>query len=612
MQMPPYVTVKDCRHGTFTVFKEDEFVGRSIIQYGEYSEEECLVMAKCIKPGHTAIEVGSNIGAHTVVMARAVGPQGKVIAFEPQCQNAQLLRMNLVENEVQDIVDVREQYVSDQIRRVYMPLLELLGHKNFGRVEAANDTSIGNTNAVTIDSLDLQACHFIKIDAEGSELDVLKGARKTIEKFRPFIYVENDREEKSEALISYLVEMKYRPWWHRGPLFNILNKRGNPRNVFGAIVSLMMFCSPEERGVEVDQLDDVADIRQDDLMFAREIARYSRYVEINPSDLQARAYVAHLHSMMRNMDEARALVAENYKRKPDHLPTKIIEGMWELQAQKWPKAWDAYELRYQIPKARNFGSHRKFPVPKWNGEETSKRVLFWNEQGFGDTIMFARFVKWARMRAPNCIVEVPPELYEIFQESGFGNAVTLARAGRALPEFELHCSIPSIPAAIRATELQCQMGGPYLHPDKLLVDRWTERRNPKIGICNVGSPRSERPFTRDLPPQFVDEIGKRHGPFLNLVQEGQFESFADTAAALATLDLVISVDTSVAHLAGAMGRPVWLLLAYDPDWRWGLEGSKTIWYPSMRIFRQPRFRDWASVMQEVEQALSDRIAIAAA
>ena len=611
MKLPPYETCKDCRHGTFTVFTDDEFVGRSFKHYGEYSVEECIVIERILKPGNTVVEVGSNIGAHTIVIAKAVGPTGKVIAFEPQPQTAQLLRMNIVDNGVSDWVEVREQCAGDVARRAYIPKLEDLGHKNFGRVEIADDGSVGNTDVITIDSLDLKACRLIKIDAEGSELDALRGAIKTINKFRPFIYVENDREQKSEALIAFLIGLNYRPWWHRAPLFNILNARSNPRNVFGPIVSLMMFCAPEEMGVEVDQLDDVADIRHDDQMFTREIARYRRYIEINPNDLQARAYVAHLESMMRNMDSARELIAENKRRNPDHVPTKVIEGMWDLQAQKWPQSWDAYELRYQIPKPRNFGGHRKFPVPKWNGEETDKRVLFWNEQGFGDTVMFARFFKWARMRAPNAILEVPPELYELFQESGFAPG-RLYRAGRSLPEFDLHCSIPSIPAAIRATDLQCEIGGPYLFPDKLLVAKWIDRRNPKVGICNVGSPRSERPFTRDLPAEFVDMIGKRHGPFLNLVQEGQFESFADTAAAISTLDLVISVDTSVAHLAGAMGKPVWLLLSFDPDWRWGLEGSASIWYPSMRIFRQPRFRDWASVMQEVEQALSDRIASAAA
>jgi hypothetical protein len=278
--------------------------------------------------------------------------------------------------------------------------------------------------------------------------------------------------------------------------------------------------------------------------------------------------------------------------------------MRTLQAGKWKEGWPAYELRYQQRKLREFGGHRKHEVPKWNGEETDAPVLIWNEQGFGDTIMFSRFIKWARMRAPNLTVEVPPELYELFEQSGY---VRLTRAGRRLPRYDLHCSIPSLPATIGAGTAEMWSSGPYLFADTNMIDKWREKKMPKIGICNVGSPRSERPFTRDLPVSFVDTIGKKHGPFLNLVQEGQFESFADTAAAIATLDLVITVDTSIAHLAGAMGKPVWLLLSYDPDWRWGLEGSRTLWYPSMRIFRQPKFRDWASVMRDVEASLDARV-----
>jgi hypothetical protein len=156
-----------------------------------------------------------------------------------------------------------------------------------------------------------------------------------------------------------------------------------------------------------------------------------------------------------------------------------------------------------------------------------------------------------------------------------------------------------------------EIDAPYLRPDPALVARWRQNNPLKIGICNVGSPRSERPYTRDIPDDMLAPLGLRFGPFFSLTQHGQFESFADTAAAISTLDLVITVDTSIAHLAGAMGAPTWLLLSFDPDWRWGLRGSKTIWYPSMTIFRQPRLRDWQSVIDEVAAALETRVAKAA-
>lgn len=607
MGSPLKTATVDGRHGRLTFFRDDEFVGRSLAEYGEYSEEEVVVFAKCLREGQTVIEVGANIGAHTVPIAKIVGPTGRVIAYEPSKENAELLHRNLVANEV-GFVEIKQEAAGSHYGHERFPKLTELEHKNFGRVEKGEGTVLTYTSP--IDGLSLRQLHFLKIDAEGCERDIIYGASATIKRCRPIIYVENDREEKSGDLVALLTELRYRCFWHRPPLFNPMNKRLNQKNVFGQIVSLMMVCAPEERGIEVVDLDEVADIRDDDEMFNREITRYHRYVGYNPNDLMARAYEAHLLSLMRRNDEARALIAENLARDPEHVPTKLIAGMWQLQAGDFPAGWQAYELRYKQKKLHGFGGHRRHSVPKWNGERTEKRLLIWNEQGFGDTIMFARFVKWARMRAPNITLEVPPELYELIEQSGFAPGC-LHRAGRKLPDYDLHCSIPSLPAALHADESMIKMSGPYLFADEEMIAKWTERRHPKIGICNVGSPRSERPFTRDLPASFVDKIGERFGPFLDLVQQGQFESFADTAAAIATLDLVITVDTSIAHLAGAMAKPVWLLLSYDPDWRWGLNGSTSIWYPSLRIFRQPRFRDWDAVIAEVEGALAETVAAAA-
>jgi hypothetical protein len=167
-----------------------------------------------------------------------------------------------------------------------------------------------------------------------------------------------------------------------------------------------------------------------------------------------------------------------------------------------------------------------------------------------------------------------------------------------------------------ADAAMCVMTRPYLHADQEMVRNWRGIGNyalgvdpldsVAIGICTKGSARSERASTRDLPDGMLDQLHSDFGPFLSINQGGQFDSFADTAAVIANLDLVITVDTAVAHLAGAMGVPVWLLLSFDPDFRWGLRGTTTLWYPSMRIFRQPRFRDWDAVIVEVRKALLKR------
>ena len=120
-----------------------------------------------------------------------------------------------------------------------------------------------------------------------------------------------------------------------------------------------------------------------------------------------------------------------------------------------------------------------------------------------------------------------------------------------------------------------------------------------------------RSYSRDMPANLMEPLAEKFGPFISLANEGQWESYADTAAAIAALDLVITVDTSVAHLAGALGVPTWLLLSSDPDWRWQRDRSDSPWYSSMRIFRQKQFMDWSNVIEEVSYHLETRIVKAA-
>jgi hypothetical protein len=156
----------------------------------------------------------------------------------------------------------------------------------------------------------------------------------------------------------------------------------------------------------------------------------------------------------------------------------------------------------------------------------------------------------------------------------------------------------------------------YLAADPMLVNNWQGRGNirlaqtddpllgARIGFCRAGSTLSERHYTRDIPNDVLVPFERAHGPFFPLGQ--QYESFMTTAAAIKALDLVIAVDTSTAHLAGALGVPTWLLLSFDPDFRWGLNGERSLWYPSMRIFRQRKFRDWNGVIADVADELSKR------
>jgi len=212
-------------------------------------------------------------------------------------------------------------------------------------------------------------------------------------------------------------------------------------------------------------------------------------------------------------------------------------------------------------------------------------------------------VRLAMKAAPNLIMDVQPQLFELFNLSGI--CPNLYRQRRTMPKFTKHCALPSLPSTLCLYNESYLRSAPYLVADPAMVEVWGRKLHgtSKIGICWKGSPNSERPYSRDVPQELFSSIMHDYSPVLSLVQEGQFESFADTAAAISALDLVITVDTSIAHLAGALGKTCWLLLSVDPDWRWGLSGERTIWYDSIRIFRQQKLLDWKPVIDAVEHEL---------
>jgi FkbM family methyltransferase len=615
----------ECRHGTFTVFDEDELVGLSLVTYGEYSEGEVEVFRKVLKPGDVAIDVGANIGALTIPMAKLVADEhglGHVYAFEPSGANYSLLMHNIDQNGLGSKVIVIPHAASDKRGKLKVDKQSAL------HAYSRRDINEGEfeVECSTIDDLQLSSCKLIKIDVDGHELEVLNGAVETIKRCKPIIYIENEIDQKREALVAWFIDHSYRCFWHRPYLFNIDNWRGDKTNIFGALVSIMNVCVPDEEGYEVLALEEVSDYRDDFYMFEREIERYLKYVNRNPDDLQSRWMAAHYSNLMQWRGAARSLIENNLMRDPEHVPTRALEALMNLQDGHYSReGWAGYEIRHKQPNRHQFGGDRSFNVPRWDGEKTDKPLLIWSEQGFGDNIMFVRFFKRVLERAPNAFLECRPELFELFEYSEVvgskplmlphtvrGRWPRLYRLGRSMPYYELQLPLPSTAWALGADADMIRVDGRYLDVDAVLVDNWLGQGNirlgqtpegplhgARIGLCHKGSHTSERPYTRDIPKELLMPLVRKFGPVFPLDQQGQFDSFAMTAAAIKALDFVITVDTSIAHLAGALGVPTWLLLSYDPDFRWGLTGNRTIWYPSIRIFRQPKFRDWSSVIEEV-------------
>lgn len=588
------IGIAHAKHGRFKFFTRDEWIGRSLFTLGEWSEDEVSAFQKILQKNDIALDVGANIGAFTVPMSRLCKT---VYAFEPHPDTCALLRENLEVNGC-DNVKVINAAASDKEGTAFMPPVDgMLNPAGFSVSEKGGSEDVA-IKTVTIDSLKLERLDFLKCDAEGHELQVLKGAKETIKKFRPILYLENDRSDKSVDLVAYVIgELQYRCYWHRIPLFNPKNFKGETVNIYGDTISLMILCVPEEKPeIKVARLDEVADIRMDDATYKREIERYERILARTPDDLDTRVIVAHYYNLMQQGDKAFALLEENLKIDPDHFGTLAIRGLLRLQRKQWEQGWQDYELRYRKENSQLFGNRPHYS-PHWDGQPTDKRLLIWCEQGFGDSIMYARFMTDVLKIAPNAFLEIQPQLFELFEQSNI-SPMGLYRKGRTLPEYDLHCSLPSLPATLR-------LGGdlrrpvPYLFPEKRMQQSWHERTAfPKIGLCYKGNMRSERCYSRDIEYKMFDAIIRKY-PVLSLLDQGQWESYADTAAAISELELVITVDTSIAHLAGAMGKRTWLLLSFDPDFRWGLDSEECVWYPTMKIFRQPNLFDWQSVIDRI-------------
>jgi FkbM family methyltransferase len=251
----------ETRHGLFLANPHDQYIGRALIEYGEFSEREWMLLAQLARPNAVIVEIGANIGAHAVSLAKAVGPGGHVVAIEPQPVVFQNLCANLALNGLTNV------------QAINAGCGEADASLSFPRI---NYTRLGNFGAIPLDRLppdpnspfrvpvrpldalvDLKALHLIKIDVEGMEAAAIRGARGLIAAHRPFLYVENDRVEKSAELISLIESLGYRAWWHTPTYFNPENFAGRSDNIYGGIASVNMLCAPGERSVTVPDLKPV-------------------------------------------------------------------------------------------------------------------------------------------------------------------------------------------------------------------------------------------------------------------------------------------------------------------------------------------------------------------
>ncbi len=244
------------RDGYFLVNPNDQFIAQSLIHYGEYNYDEAKILNGLVQPGQCVVEVGANIGSHTIGLAKTVGPSGKVIAYEPQRHCYALLNSQVALNRLDNIWTYRLG-VGTKADTFYLTPPDYAQTGNFGGL-SLHSAAQAQSEAVQIVTLDEhlagEKIDLIKVDVEGMEQSVLMGARESIKKYHPTLYIENDRVDKSQNLLQEIFSQDYKLWWHIPFLYSKDNFFKSPENIFGGIASFNVLCIHKSFPVQVEGL----------------------------------------------------------------------------------------------------------------------------------------------------------------------------------------------------------------------------------------------------------------------------------------------------------------------------------------------------------------------
>jgi tetratricopeptide (TPR) repeat protein len=290
------------------------------------------------------------------------------------------------------------------------------------------------------------------------------------------------------------------------------------------------------------------------------------------------------------------------------------------------RGWNAYEWRWKNARRLSIAEPRNFKEPLWLGENSisGKRLLLYSEAGLGDTLQFFRYAKLCADLGATVILEVQASLFVLL--TGMEEVSKLIACGQDLPPFDYQCPLMSLPLAFKTTVETVPSAPAYLLADEALIGQWRtrlgQRSRPRIGLVWSGNPQNNidrhrsirladwqphlpseyQYFCLQRPVREEDQAILDSSPLIFSFEKEMLD-FANTAALCKCLDLVISVDTSIAHLSGALGKRTWLLLPHTPDWRWMLDRTDSPWYPSMTLYRQRAAGDWNDVFNRVAAAL---------
>lgn len=336
--------------------------------------------------------------------------------------------------------------------------------------------------------------------------------------------------------------------------------------------------------------------------FAAAEGHYRRALTDPTLAAQASAYLVHLLEAQHRWEEALTESRAALAREPGNPGLAVHLATSLLGLGRYEEAWPLFEARARL----SAGDVRpKLPCPEWTGQPVAS-LSVWDEQGFGDTIQMARYIPELVARGMAVTFVVRPQLAALF--SGLGASVVAAEGQIRVPMTDAWAMIGSLPGLLGVTLENLRRAPPYLRADPQLGAKWAAALGgARIGVVARGKAGHPNDVNRSLPSEGAAFLQSLPGAVNLLPGESPLliADFANTAAVLDRLALVITVDTAVAHLAGALGKPCWLLLPYEgADWRWTREDrTDSPWYPSLRLYRQPAAGDWAAVLRAVAQDL---------
>ena len=360
--------------------------------------------------------------------------------------------------------------------------------------------------------------------------------------------------------------------------------------------------------------------------YAEAVAANERAIAAAPDYVAAWLNRGMALAQLRRFEEAIASYGEVLARRKDNADAHFNRALALLTIGDYRRGFEDYEWRWRrtgVPAPKNRGRRL------WLGEFplAGKTILLHAEQGLGDTIQFARYAPLIAAQGAKVVLEVQPELKSVL--SRLDGVTAVVARGEAPPPFDVHCPLGSLPLA-RKTELPVVPAPiPYLSADHAHLQKWSARieklPHPRIALAWAGNPAHDNDRNRSIALSALAPLLAMPASFISIQRDvrsadaaqlaataqlthlgGELADLNDTAGVLAMCDLLITVDTAPAHLAGAMGRPVWVLVPFAPDWRWMLDGEITPWYPSARVFRQSALADWNAVIARAAAALQSR------